>query len=139
LTNGVRGGVSRNLQPRPARLKDDPKALARAEQAVALDDRFARAYYARGLLLQRRSRLEEAIRDLGRAVDLEPAMNLARFHLAQAWILRGDIRRGEALASEVSAACKNPGLRARLEDRLNEVLARVRERVQARQAGSEQD
>jgi tetratricopeptide (TPR) repeat protein len=67
------------------------EAVAKFSEGIAIDDHFRQRYvtmYAqRGFALQRLGRLQEAISDYGRAIEMEPEINRAQylFHRGMCW------------------------------------------------------
>jgi adenylate cyclase len=90
--------------------------LSAVERALVLDDQLAEGYAIRALILQRRGQLEDAERDIARALELGP--DDFRTHIARAHMYFNDGRMREAAdfyerATELSdTTCVAPGLLA---------------------------
>ena len=84
------------LLHRPAQQRDDAKARALLQQAIAADPQLADAYYQLGVLDQEQTHWQESAIPLEKAVALKPALAEAHYRLARAYSHLG--RRDEAAA-----------------------------------------
>jgi tetratricopeptide (TPR) repeat protein len=86
----------------------DPTAPAAAEAVAALRDsiranpQFAPARAELGRLLLKRDQVDLAVRELEKAVELDPGSTPALYALSQAYLKKGDRSRAEDLISRVS-------------------------------------
>lgn len=78
-------------------------AIDPLRRAVALDDRFAEAHYLLAMCLKDQKHELQAMQSLGRALEINPALGVAREELADLALARGRTRAGieqlEALAA----------------------------------------
>lgn len=65
-------------------LRDDVSALGDLDAAIELNDRYADAYLERGVIFSTQDRVDDAIAQMRRAIELEPASAQYRIHLAMA-------------------------------------------------------
>ncbi|HEY3988099.1 MAG TPA: tetratricopeptide repeat protein [Acidobacteriaceae bacterium] len=73
------------LLHQPAEKRDDSKARALLQQAIAADPRLADAYYQLGVLDQEETRWQESTAPLKKAITLQPALAEAHYRLARAY------------------------------------------------------
>ena len=85
------------------------EALADYEQALALDPKPARSYFAKGSALGRMGRVDEALECFDRALELDPTLVEARSDRAGVRLMKGDI---PGAIADLDVAIKlNPGFR----------------------------
>src|SRR4029453_5977546 len=113
-------------------------AVEPTRKSIALDDRFAEAHYLLALCLKAQKHTPEATASLARALELNPALGVAREELAALDLAQGKTREGieqlEALAALEPARPERPGkvapafARARRTDAAIAALGRAAER-----------
>ena len=84
-------------------------ALADYEQALALDPKPARTYFAKGSALGRLGRVDEALESFDRALELDPTLVEARSDRAGVRLMKGDLQ--GAISDLDEAIRRNPGFR----------------------------
>ncbi|HEX5031871.1 MAG TPA: tetratricopeptide repeat protein [Candidatus Eisenbacteria bacterium] len=85
------------------------EALADYDQALALDPKPGRAYFAKGSALGRLGRIDEALACFDRALELDPTLAEARSDRAGVRLMKGDM--AGAIADLDVAIKLNPGFR----------------------------
>ena len=85
------------------------EALTDYEQALALDSKPARSYFAKGSALARLGRVDEALACFDRALELDPTLVEARSDRAGVRLMKGDL--SGAIADLDVAIKLNPGFR----------------------------
>ncbi len=72
-------------------LNDYDKALAEYTKAIELKSDYADAYYNRGNVYNSQRKYNEALADFKKLVQLEPDDVIAKFHIAESFILTGQL------------------------------------------------
>ena len=73
------------LLHQPAEKRDNPKARALLEQAIAADPKLPDAWYELGVLEQEQAHWQQSIAPLQKAIALKPALAEAHYRLARAY------------------------------------------------------
>ncbi len=103
---------------------DVDKALFYVESAIKANNRFHMAYNLKGLILESKEQLADAIASFERAVKIVPEDVNYNFNLGEAYFKNGEFSRAAEVLEKISSLVVDPGMREKLETYLKAIKKR---------------
>lgn len=104
--------------------EDQDKALFYVESALKVNNRFHMGYNLKGLILESKGQLTEAIESFERAVKIVPEDVHYNFNLGEAYFKNGEFSRAAEVLEKISSLVIDPGMREKLDTYLKTIRKR---------------